>query len=853
MPKSPAVKPNFELLETFWREPVQRTVLPNGLTLLVRPDHSAAVASVQVWVKTGSIHEQARMGSGVSHYLEHMLFKGTARRAGRELSATIQAHGGYINAYTTFDRTVYYIDLPSEHAALAIDILADMVLHSTLAPDEVRKERDVILREIDMGRDDPDQRLGELLFGTAYREHPFRYPIIGHKDVFSSLTRDDLWSYYKERYVPNNLVVVVAGSVDPVTVQAEVEKHFASAPRARLAPVVVPAEPAQLAARTAHRFEDVEITRVYLAWPIPGIAHADAPLLDLLSMVLGYGDSSILWQELREQKKLVHSIDAQSWTPGESGLFYVSFTCDPPKRDRAIAAVEAALARCARRAFSPAQLNKVLRQMVVSEIRSRKTISGQASRLGSAEVVVGDIGFARSYFDRLRTIKNAELQRAAALYFRADRRTLVTLNPRSAATAEATVASAKTAEISFEQIALPNGARILHHADSRLPNLHLRVLCQGGALFENAAQRGATTLLSTLLTKDTQRRTAAEVARTIEEVGGGFSPFSGNNTFGFALEVLPTDTARALDLLEQALLGPTFDADTFATERDAQRADLQQDADDVVTFTRKSIRQKFFGSHPLAIEPSGTLEGLAALKPAALAALWKKYRVASNIVVAVAGDFDPKKLLPALKKILARLPKGTLASPDLPVTQAAQIGSFTEHQPREQAVVMQAYPGPSLRAPDYYVSEVADELFSGMSSRLFERVRDEKGLAYYVRSTRVVGLQAGMFGFYAGTNPATDRAVLDEIDAEIARVAAGAVEPAELARCQTRLKAGRRMSLQTNASRAMQAGLNAICGQPLDEWVRYDSFIDTVTIKDLQMFARLYLRPELRTELIVKA
>ncbi|HXA14339.1 MAG TPA: pitrilysin family protein, partial [Opitutaceae bacterium] len=159
---------DLRLLEPFWREPVERFVLPNGLTALLKPDRSAALASVQVWVKTGSLHEGTQLGAGLSHFLEHMLFKGTARRAGREISATVQAHGGYINAYTTFDRTVYYIDLPSEHVGIALDLLADAVLHSTLPADEVTREREVILREIAMTQDDPEDRLAETLFSTAF-------------------------------------------------------------------------------------------------------------------------------------------------------------------------------------------------------------------------------------------------------------------------------------------------------------------------------------------------------------------------------------------------------------------------------------------------------------------------------------------------------------------------------------------------------------------------------------------------------------------------------------------------------------------------------------------------------------
>ncbi len=204
-----------KLLGSLRENSVERYVLPNGMTIILKPDASSPVSSVQVWVKSGSIHEGCFLGSGLSHFVEHMLFKGTAKRSGREISKTIQAHGGYINAYTTFDRTVYYIDMPGEHTEVAVDLLADAVLNSTLPEEEVEKEKEVILREIDMGQDDPDHQLSQALFETAFREHSYRYPIIGHREVFETVSRDDLMEYYKTRYVPNNLTVIVVGDFNP--------------------------------------------------------------------------------------------------------------------------------------------------------------------------------------------------------------------------------------------------------------------------------------------------------------------------------------------------------------------------------------------------------------------------------------------------------------------------------------------------------------------------------------------------------------------------------------------------------------------------------------------------------------
>ena len=851
MPKKTSARSrDLALLETLWAEPVERYTLPNGLTVLLRRDTAAPVCSVQVWVKTGSTHEGAHLGAGLSHYLEHMLFKGTERRAGREISATVQAHGGYINAYTTFDRTVYYIDVPAEHTAVAIDLLADATLHSTLPAEEVIKEKDVILREIDMGLDDPDQRLSQALFETAFRAHPYRQPIIGHRDVFSATTREDLLAYYRARYVPNNLVVVIAGDFEPVATRAALAEHFGKAPRGRLAPVLVPDEPAQLSRRDQHLHEDVLVSRAGLGWQIPGLTHPDAPALDLLAMVLGHGDSSILWQSIRDKARLVHTIDAMAWSPGTSGLFYISFLSDPDKRAAAEAAVLREIVRITNLGVSAKRLAKAVRQAVTSEINGRKTMSGQASRLGAGEVVVGDINYTRTYFARLFALTPADLRRVMRTYLVPEKLTVVSSNPAGAVAAPALRSLGEAGSLDFSELTLPNGARLLLQPNRQLPNLHLRLAFAGGPLFEPAERRGVTSLLATLLTMDTTKRSAEQVALAIEEVGGSFSDFSGNNSFGLAAEVLPGDAGLALELMADAVLRPAFQPARLEIERASALAALKEGLDDVVTVGRKKMREKFFGPHPFAIESGGDEAGLKAIAVADLRALHGRLLVSGNAVLAVAGDFDPRKLGPKLKSFLALLPQGPAATATAP--RPAAVGDFTETQPRQQAIVFQAFPGPGLHAKDYEVSEVMDELFSGMSSHLFERVREQKSLAYFVRSSRIVGLETGMFYFFAGTSPERHGEVIAELDLEVARVQSGGVGAEELRRCQTRLKAGKRMGMQTNSARAMQAALNAIYGLPVNDWRTYDARIDAVTLAAVRAFARRYFQTASRVQLVVR-
>src|SRR5207249_5216115 len=214
-----AAPPESPALISFPPSTAQKWILPNGLTVIVQEDHSAPVASVQAWCATGSIDEDQHLGAGLSHILEHMLFKGTKTQSANQIAQGIQDVGGYINAYTSFDRTVFWMDVPKDVVGTALKVLSDAMMNSTLPPDEYKKEQEVIRREFAMGMDDPDRVAGLLLFGTAYQRHPYRVPVIGELEIYNQLTQEQVMQYYKTRYVPNNLTFVLVGGVAAKRVQ----------------------------------------------------------------------------------------------------------------------------------------------------------------------------------------------------------------------------------------------------------------------------------------------------------------------------------------------------------------------------------------------------------------------------------------------------------------------------------------------------------------------------------------------------------------------------------------------------------------------------------------------------------
>lgn len=844
-----------DLVDRLYAAPVERRVLSNGLTLLHRPDYSSDVVSVQVWVKTGSIHEGDLVGSGLSHYLEHLLFKGTDRRDGKSISREVHALGGGINAYTTFDRTVYYIDAPAAAFEQAVDILADITLHSTLPADEVERERDVILREIDMGLDDPDRVMSQLLFRSAFRTHPYREPVIGHRELFEQVTREELWSYYQQRYVPNNIVFASAGAISAEACVRAVEATFGQVARGRLAPVVMNSEPAQLAPRYETLVGDYQIYRGGMSYKVPHLSHEDSASLDALANALGGGESSLLWESLRNEQQLVHYIDCRSWNPGEEGLFWISYMCDAEQQSKVQPAIRAVIDGLIADGVSTAVVEKSRRQALSAEINGRKTMSGQASRLGLSEVVVGDVEFGRRYLSRLESVGPEDLQRVAAKYLVERQLTSVGLGPNVTVEGEgkgcaSTVAKPEAPEV----IAVENGARLILQPDASLPKVHLRAVFLAGPMYEPANQRGITELLAELLTKDTENRTAYAVSELIEGIGGKFSSSGGNNTLSLAIEVLPTDLDCAVDVLADALTCPLFDAHTFEVEREGQVAGLREDADDILEYGFKELRSRYFKGHALSVGSDGRIEDLEALTPADVRRYYEQVVVAGNLVLSVCGDFVAGELEPMLRvRLFDKLSTRAFERDSAAAYKREEVcEDVVLPMDREQAVVLQAYPDVGVQDARYVEGEVLNELLSGMSSRLFERVRDDKGLAYYVGATRVLGLTSSLFALYAGTQPGCDEAVMGEMDAELERISSGRLDPVELERCKTRLRAARVMGRQTIGARAMHAAINVSYGFPVDDDVQYLEKLDVIDVRRIAQFVQDYLKRSQSIRLVVK-
>ncbi|MBU6301305.1 MAG: insulinase family protein [Verrucomicrobia bacterium] len=786
--------------------------LANGFQALLKPDPAATVVSLQVWVGTGSIHEDEWQGAGLSHLLEHMLFNGTERRGPRQVAEDVQAAGASINAYTTFDRTVYYIDTPPESTADCLDILADMILHSTLPEEEFRKEIDVIHREMAMGEDSPERTVMKLLFSTAFQKHPCRHPVIGYRDVFDQITHADLIAFYRHHYVPENMFLVAAGPFDEEDLALRVESLFGAAPRGRRRPVILPLEPRQQGQRVVFREGSTQQTHLRLVWHAPQVTDPNAGAIDLVASILGSGVSSRLYQKLREEQHLVQKIGSFFYAMGDLGLFIVSAEVDPDKVEAARDGILEEVARLCEEGVTEAERSKALNSALSESLSSLTTSEGIASDIGSSWLHTRNPDFTKVHLKGLQETTVEHLRHVARTFLHPDQVSIVALVPKTDRNGPFIHVPAATAR-ETEKRTLSNGLTLLLKKDDRLPLVSVCTYSRGGCLAEPVDVPGVTCLFSRLLTKDTTKLSATRVTERIESAGGIFYPVAGGNTFGVQAAVMAPDWDLALETVADSLTIPAFLDSVLMKEKEAQIASIRSDLDSPMTIASSLMRKVLFAGHPYQFPRSGTEEGVKAVTRDHLLGLHRTCVSAANTVLSVYGDIDPEAVADRAEALFAPLPLGERLFASLaPAPRISETVRYEQSYAKEQAVVLFAFPTGGLHDPDALALDLLSDACSDMSSRFFNRIREDLGAAYAVGASTLLGAAGGCFFFYALTSAELSGKVEDALRGEIDFLAHNGLEAPELARAKRSWQGGNQNRLQSIASQASIHCLDEIQG-----------------------------------------
>lgn len=810
--------------------------LDHEFDTILDPYITSQVISAQIWVETGSQHESALAGSGISHLLEHMVFKGTDRFSGEALSQEVQAAGGQWNAYTSFDRTVYYIDGPAKSLDLFISALIEMVFRPTFPEDEYEKEKEVIRREIAMGLDDPDSVSSQLLFRTCYQRDNRRHPVIGHRDLFDAITYDEMKTYHAAKYRPHNSFFVLSGGFDPIDAKSIIERELAKGLRPPASfPTIAPAEPRQMGARRASRSFAIPNTHLALTWQIPGLTHEDAPALELLSVVLGGGRASPLYRVIREEKSLAHSIGAYSWMPADGPGILSAYAEVETENTKTVEREILSEIENLRRSDLTRPIARAFRQIASQQFKTLTTASGRASDLASNWHSARDLNYTRSAIQKLSKVTVEKIHTTIDRYLTADNLTVTSLVPESLSTESASLATTSGPEKISEHV-LSNGLRVILQRDPTVPAIYSQTSLLAGSLSESPKSAGLNSLLSRLLTKGTSARDAQEIAETLEDLGANIGAAAGNNTLMLSSYCLRDDLPIIVDLLGEIIREPSFPNEAIEREKAALIAGLKEQLEDPASRAFREMRHQLWSGQGYGVPSSGTVDSLKSLDRLTISSQHSNYFTATNMVCAFFGDLEPQATLEALEKSLGALPAGTPPSfGDSPTTQA---GEHALKLDKEQAVLAIGFPGLAQDDPRRFALELIDAYCSDMAGPLFTRIREELGLAYYVSTSQFLGLNTGLFAFYLGTAPDQLELAHRELQGEITKIIKHGIPADALERVKANVEAREALRNQSPSARARMAALDVLLGHSADHHLSQSDRLNIVTAEEVHEIAK---------------
>ena len=869
---------------------IRQTILPNGLTVLTKEVHAAPVIYFSVYYKVGSVDEEIGE-TGMSHLMEHMMFKGTKSRGPGVISATLQNNGADFNASTSFDRTEYHETLAADRLALAMQIESDRMVNSLYDEAQHQKEMTVVRSEYEAGENDPGTALGKAVRLAAYQVNPYRWETIGFKADIENFTRDEMYAYYKNYYTPNNAVVVIVGDFDTAKALAMARKYFGPLQPHPVAQHFITPEPVQEGERRVVVRRAGTTPQVEIAYHVPGFDDPDHYALDVLETVLSVGRTSRFFQDL-EQTGLSAGADAGDDGLRDPGLLQLSAIAQPghtnPQLEKALLDEVTNLQTAP---ITGEELTRAINQAEAGYIFGKESVEEQGSNLGE-NVMKGDWRYGETYLANLRKVTPADVQRVAQKYLTANNRTVGYFDPILPTNGEQApppslgggslttppvsrfkpgsvpqASHLKATGVGFGgtfnvakspkpiRVVLPNGLTVVVQENHANPTVSLSgALLSAGGVFDPSNQRGLAEFSASQLSRGTEHRSLLDIARALENVGANVDVGGGEEYASLGGRSLTKDFPLMLDVLADELRHPSFPADELEKARAQSLAGIEQARDDTGTLAQIAFDDALYPvGHPFH---SPTLDEqtafLKSLTRQDLVNFHDAHYAPDKMILTIVGDVKAEDAIAQVTKYFGDWAKrGDLPDitiPNVAPAQGPEKNIVIPVPDKAQVDVRYGYPGQlKLTDLDYRPAVVLNTILgggTGLASRLGVNVRDKMGLVYGIGSGFQASLGEGPFEVEFGANPANVDAAVAETDRQIARLHDQGVTPQEVRQSIAFITGSYPVTLATNAAVAEQLLTAQIYGLGLDYIQKRNSYYQAVTVEQVNAAAKKYLRPD---------
>lgn len=859
------------------------SVLKNGMTVIAKR-MSSPVVSVRGVTMAGGVYEGRWLGGGLSHLLEHLVAGGSSeRRTEAQNRDLLQKIGNNSNAATYPDHTEFFINTTKAHMAEAVDLVTGWMLGAKITEAEFEREREVVQRELEMREGEPETPLFQMSDLNRYRVSPARVPVIGYQAVIKRLTRDDVYTYYKMAYQPNNMIFTVVGDLEPQKMLEAVRKYVADAPPGRVFSHNIEAEPNVLTPRTiAATFPKLGQARMIIGYPGVSMYDPDMYALDLLGTAVGGGESSLLTEELRDKQQLVSGVEADDETPTYAkGTFMVVLQAEPEKIQQAAEAALKILDDIKSNGIDEDRLTRAKTEMRAQFVKRRTTAEDMSSALQEDFRMTGDPSFSEKYIDRIEHVTQQQIQAVARKYFNRQKLLTTALFPAEWAGAaglskaedllrsQSTTPSEKTKDRQpsgqVVRAELDNGTVLLLKRISTSPLVVMQMYSLGGVTAEDAKTNGIGNLTMDLLTRGTKTRSAQDIATYLDGIGGDMGGACNNNTWSWSANCLAADFEKTFDLFADVINNPSFPDSELQPMKKRLRAAIQSEDAQWSAQSFRYFRKEFFGpaNSPYQFTARGTIENLDSFTRDQISNWYEQKVLHGRRVLAIYGDIDVDKAKSLAENLLGKGPRleGGALSSDRTETPAAENQKGSEPsinvdqvkvQKTEQGlagVVIGFKSNNLIGSPDTFDFTVLKTITGGYTyptGYIFETLRG-LGLVY-VAETEVFPGQSkampGTFFVFAGCQPENVNDVVDQILINTARVQGSPADivPSWFDRSKELITVADAMENETPSAQAALAALDELYGLGYAYHDQFDQKIRGVTMQQVQELAQSRLR-----------
>lgn len=842
--------------------------LKNGLRVLLVESRKSPVVSVQMWVRTGSADEK-KGEEGISHFIEHLLFKGTRKYKTGEIASLVEGNGGELNAYTSYDQTVFYVTIESQKRKIALDVISEMMGFPLFDAQEIDNERGVVIEEIKRGEDSLSSVAWKNLFSTVYTKHSYKEPVIGYDKNIKTLTPKKIKSFYQSRYVPSNMFLVVTGDFDSTEMKKEVAEYFGSFQAFKLDKRTRKKEPVQKKSRIKVISTKFKKTQGYLAWRAPSIKHKDVPALDLLSMILGTGDSSRLSKKLRIDNLLVQGVGAFAYTPKDEGVFAISLTGEADKLMHGVQESLQVALEVLKNPPTASEMKKALSISSSESIYALETVDGLSRKIGNDEFYMNDPEYFKKYLKALYKVKPSDVSKAARKYLTPKCLTAVYLTENSTTKAKSEIEKImkwyskeyqnvikkpiKPIRFIGKEVLIkksnqifgktkvfnrPSGLTLVLKTQSDTPTFSIRAAALGGLRAELNEHSGAIELLSRTWTTGSKNYSEDQINEIVESHSAGLSAFGGRNTIGLTLDGLSSSQEELYAVYFDLLSSPNWPLEQVKRERQVQLQQIQNKKDNPAQMCFQQFHEMLFKNHPYSRDVLGRPEILEKVDSAILNQYFSKIICLKNLVITAVGDFDEKLLMKHIIEIEKKLLPGQKFSTQLSMPTLKNNETKIITLDKEQTHIVLGYPGLRIDSNERFTLDVLQSVLSGQGGRLFYELRDKNSLAYTVSPIRMEGLEPGYFGTYIGCSPEKKDKAISMMRDELKKLTIALISEEELVRAQNYLVGQHAISLQKKSTICQAIVLDVIYGMSPDHLFEIIHEYKKVTREDILRLAK---------------